>query len=142
MSSVNSSKYNNDKIYRLLSSINSQNYNEEIISILSESDECPSNDCTHIMTEDSYICNGYDTEQTVLELVNGRIISKTISAKPLVTVEFCEAQGDEGHCKYCSVGGAYSDRYEPEGTLFFCEECGLFIDLSNKKIGYTRDWTL
>ena len=142
MTVIPQDRYDNDRIRRMLRASLTPDFEAEVISVLNESDECPTTDCEHLITEDVFICTGYDTKHQILNLSSHQqILSETISAKPLVVEDFCSGQGDEGHCKYCNAGGAFFNREEPSDTLFFCENCGLFIDLGKKILGYTEDWT-
>lgn len=118
-------------------------FKEAVVEFLNKIEEpCPTTGCSHYLTEETFVCYAYDTNQMLLKLVGNNIETKQVSDKPLVVDEFCEAQGDEGACKYCHPGGLeYLQREDAFGKILFCEECGLFIDFEKKRIGYTEDWT-
>lgn len=103
---------------------------------------CPTTKCDGYINEDTFVCEGYDTKHIILGSVGTKVIvAKEIDEKPLVTDEFCGAQGDEGACKYCNFGTEHMTREDVFKKIAFCEECGFFMDFEKKQIGYTRDWT-
>lgn len=141
-------KYQNENIRKLLQiakeSSDTEEFKKRVFNFLDKIGvNCPTSGCSHYLTEETFVCLGYDTNHLLLSLVGNRIETKQESAKPLVVDEFCVAQGDEGYCKYCHPGGdEYFSREDAFGKILFCEECGFFIDLEKKQIGYTEDWTL
>jgi len=145
---IDKKKYENQNIRRLLQiagkGLVPKEFREAVFAFLGKiPEECPTTGCSHYLTEETFVCLAYDTNQILLELVGNNITTKQVSNKPLVVHEFCEAQGDEGACKYCHPGGSeYLQREDAFGKIVFCEECGLFIDFEKKRIGYTEDWTL
>jgi len=145
---IDKEKYENKNIRKLLQiaekNLDPKEFREAVFDFLNKIEEtCPTTGCSHYPTEETFVCLAYDTNQMLLKLVGNNIRTKQVSDKPLVVHEFCEAQGDEGACKYCHPGGLeYLQRQDAFGKILFCEECGLFIDLEKKRIGYTEDWTL
>jgi hypothetical protein len=145
---VDEKKFQNEHMIALLRlarvSKDAQDFGTRAFSYLDDKGlQCPTNECTGFINEDTFVCEGYDSKHVILRF-NGTevVVDKEIDAKPLVVDEFCVAQGDEGHCKYCHPGGdEYFSRIDVFKKVAFCEECGFFIDFEKKQIGYTREWT-
>jgi len=144
---IDEEKFQNEHVRKLLEiareSSDAQDFRDHAFKYLSEKGlNCPTSECSGYINEDTFICEAYDTNRVVLGLKNNQVaVVKQELEKPLVTDEFCDAQGKEGACKYCNFGTEHMTREDAFGKIAFCEECGFFIDFGKKQIGYTEDWT-
>ena len=101
--------------------------------------KCPTEGCAHEPSQLIFICDGYSTTRSYLELVDGVWRVKTEVGRPFVIDPFCRAQGIRGRCGECKERN-FCYRRSAIASSIYCHGCGFFVDFPGKQVGFCDDF--